>query len=374
MKSKVYFPFLCLFILCSIGKAQVVEQMIANYQKSRNMSYNSTTITKDFFSDKLYFDTVKSIIGNGSNQLTYRITGKSSANIYDGGKVFSLQFSDSTYRISSNPEQSAHYYESLPYIINRLEDNLKKGKKIIQLKDSIINGKSYFHLKLKESDTIKNDKHVFSKITLLIDKKTNMLYYYRNDSKGFIDGTKTYLTVFNEYRFKNYSVDAKNIEDLTKILLPPYFTLEKPKTEIPLLAKGVTMPEISLYSLNGETIPISAFRGRVLLLNFTVNGCPHCVEAIETLNKLHKQFKPIDFAIITINQSDNREAILKYNKNFDVKYNTYSSDNTALKKYSVQAYPLFYIVDKSGNVSNAHSGFSSEIGEQMTKELKQLLQ
>jgi hypothetical protein len=37
-----------------------------------------------------------------------------------------------------------------------------------------------------------------------------MLYYYRNDTKGFIDGTKTYLTIFNEYRFTNYSVDAKN--------------------------------------------------------------------------------------------------------------------------------------------------------------------
>jgi hypothetical protein len=49
MKSKAYF-----FFVCFVSKAQLAEQMIANYQKSNSIIYNSTTITRDFFSDKLY--------------------------------------------------------------------------------------------------------------------------------------------------------------------------------------------------------------------------------------------------------------------------------------------------------------------------------
>jgi len=373
MKSKITLVFLALLCLVITAKAQVVEQMISHFNKLKNVSYKSTTISKDFFSDQLYFDTLQSTITKQSKQLVFRFRGRAREDIHDGSKLFRLQFSDQTYRLSTNPEQATYYYESLPYLINRIANNLQKGIRAVQFPDSVVKGKSYTHFKIKDLDSIKNNKHVFSQTTVLIDKTANLPYYYRNDSKGFIDGTNTYLTVFNEYRFTDYQLNAKQFEDLTKMVLPANFTLEQPKVPIPLLAKGASAPEIPLYNLNGETSQLSAFKGKVVLLNFTINGCPHCVEAIETLNQLQEKYKTTDFAIISINLFDDKAAILKFDKSFDVKYNTYQSDKTAKEAYRVQAYPLFYVVDKSGNITNAYSGFSQDLGKQMVQEIKRLI-
>ncbi|KQC01552.1 redoxin domain-containing protein [Pedobacter sp. Hv1] len=373
MKPKIILVFLALLGLAVTVNAQVAEQLISRFNHLKNLSYRSTTASKDFFSDQLYFDTLQSTISKQSNQLVFSFKGKKQEDIYDGSKLFKLQFSDQTYRLSTNPEQATYYYESLPYLINRIASQLQKGIKAVNFPDSIVNGKSYTHFKIKDLDSIRNNKHVFSQTTVLIDKTTKLPYYYRNNSKGFIDGTNTYLTVFNEYRFTNYKLNVKQPAALTKTMLPANFTLEQPKVPIPLLAKGSIAPEIPLYDLNGGTSQLSAFKGKVVLLNFTVNGCPHCVEAIETLNQLKAQYKASDFAIISINLFDDKTAILKFDKSFDVKYTTYHSDQTVKETYRVEAYPLFYVVDKNGNIANAYSGFSQDLGKQMVQQIKSLI-
>jgi thiol-disulfide isomerase/thioredoxin len=373
MKSKISFVFLALFCLVITAKAQLATQLVDHFNKLKNVSYKSTNISKDFFSDQLYFDTLQSTIVKQGDQLTFRFKGNKQEDIYDGSKLFKLQFSDHTYRLATNATEASHYYNSLPYLIKRIADNLQKGIKAVQFPDSIVNGKSYAHFKIKELDSIKNNKHVFSQTTVLIDKKANLPYYYRNNSKGFIDGTNTYLVVFNEYRFTDYQLNVARPIDLAKTVLPADFTPEKPKVSLPLLAKGTSAPEIPLYNLNGEAMQLSVFKGKVLLLNFTINGCPHCVESIETLNKLQEKYKTTDFFIITINLFDDKAAILKFDKNFDVKYHTYTSDKSTKEKYRVQAYPLFYLIDKSGKITNSYDGFSTAIGVQMVDEIQRLI-
>ena len=370
MKSKISFVFLTLFCLVITAKAQVVEQMISHFNKLKNLSYKSTTISKDFFSDKLYFDTVQSVI-TMQPQLAFKMKGTDLEDIYDGNKLSKLQFSDRTYRISTDPTKAANYDKSLPYLIKRIDGYLKKGIRPVRLKDSVINGVSYFHVKIKDLDSIKNNKPVFSETNLLIDKKTYLLSYFRNDSKGFIDGTNIHLTVFNEYHFSHYQLNAAKLPDLRMPTLPANFTTEKPK--LPLLAKGAIAPEIPLYTLNGQSLQRSALKGKVLLLNFTDNGCPHCVEAIETLNKLQERYQSADFALISINLLDDKASILKFDQSFGVKYPTYTSDKTTLETYRVQAYPLFYLIDKSGKITYALNGFSADLGKQLEQEVKNLL-
>lgn len=372
MKQKISGLILILGSLGFASKAQVTEQMISRFKQLKNLSYKSTTISKDFFSDNLYFDTVQSVI-TLKPQLTFKMKAKKFEDIYDGNKLFKLQFSDQTYRMASDPSQGINYNESLPYLINRIADHLKKGIKPVQLKDSVLNGIHYFHVKIKDLDSVRNNKPVFSESTLLIDKKTYLPVYYRNNSQGFIDGTNTHLIVFNEYRFSHYRLNATKLPDLSTNVLPTNFSLEKPKERLPLLSKGSPAPEIALYTLNGQQLQLSAFKGKVLLLNFTINGCPHCVEAIETLNKLQAQYRPDDFALITINLFDDKAAILKFDQSFGIKYPSYTSDQSAIEKYRIQGYPLFYVIDKSGNISYGLSGFSSALGKQLEQEIKQLL-
>lgn len=59
-------------------------------------------------------------------------------------------------------------------------------------------------------------------------------------------------------------------------------------------------PEISLISIDGDTIHLSELRGRPLLITFWATTCPGCVKEIPHLIELYKELSPRGLEIIGI--------------------------------------------------------------------------
>ncbi|MFT3947802.1 MAG: TlpA disulfide reductase family protein [Agriterribacter sp.] len=178
--------------------------------------------------------------------------------------------------------------------------------------------------------------------------------------QGFIDGTNTFLTTFSEYYFSDYKINNKTFPDLAMIQIPSNFSLEKPKVSLPLLKDGTKAPEVELSYADGKLFNLEKEKGKVVLLNFTINGCSHCIEAIETLNRLFTKHKSENFQIVSINAYDNKESILKFNNRFNVKYPAFiksEKTNKTLEDYHVDNYPTFYLIDKQGNIARTFSGY-----------------
>lgn len=352
-----------LFLSCSSDTmGQVTEKIVKNFDDLRNVEYTSTLREKDFFSDKISNDTIRALISiNPTKEIkSFKIKGTDQEEIFDGNKLFKLNLNENTYRVSANTENSVYFYRSLPYFIQGIKESVKKQKSIIQLPDSIINGISYYYLHITNLDTIKNGKRIFDLVSLLVDKKTYLPYYYKSDMQGFIDGTNTFLTTFSEYYFSDYKINNKSFPDLAMIQIPSNFSLEKQKVSLPLLKNGTKAPEVELSYADGKLFNLEKEKGKVVLLNFTINGCPHCVESIETLNKLFTKYKSEDFQIVSINAYDTKESILKFNNRFNVKYPAFiksEKTNKTLEDYHVDIYPTFYLIDKQGNIAKTFSGY-----------------
>lgn len=367
----IFLIALCLFTLQS--KAQIIDRVLENFEKYHNISYTSSLQNKDLFSDDVFLDTLHAI-ETLKNKATFRLKGNIQEDIYDGQKVFKLNYKDSTYRISDKPNDCFYYDKSLSYLVGHLKTLVQKGKKEVQLKDSIYNGKSYFQLQFTEADAVINGKRVYIINRLLVDKKTYLIYWNRKEVEAFIDGTTTFIKFFSEYHFSNFKINLNDLPDLSQTILPSYFSLEKPKVPMVLLDKGVSSPALTIVDLKGKATEISAYKGKVVLLNFTISGCPHCIEAIETLNSLSTKYKNTDFQILSINPFDDRESILKFNERFKQNYPTFTSAKNTKEIYRINGYPTFYLIDANGEIVKGYEGFSKSIGDLMKEDIANLIE
>ena len=370
MKKLVY------LLLLSFGSvnanAQVTEHLISNFKKLKSISYIESTKTKDFFSEAIFTDTVIHKI-SFQPTLAFQFTGKKQDDIFDGNKLFKLNLSDSTYRLTNEFKSSIYYYNSLPFLVDLLEKDIKKGAKVTQLRDSVYEGKLYFKIKVTDLDSIKDGKKVSSHTTYLVDKKTYLPHYYRNDSQGFIDGTNIHLIIFREYHFSNYKINTTDLSSLSSLILPTYFSLEKPKVKKPMLEKGMVAPNVKLVALDGKQTELSTYRNSIVLLNFTENGCPHCVVSVEMLNRLNLKYKNQPFKIISINAFDDHDSIVKFNNKFKVNYPIFMISKDPLASYNIEGYPTFYLIDQKGEIVKGYLGFGENTEAQVTKDLDSLI-
>ena len=67
-----------------------------------------------------------------------------------------------------------------------------------------------------------------------------------------------------------------------------------------LPAQAALRPVATLATLKGDSLSISDFRGRHVLVNFWATWCPPCREEMPDLIALHEQFSSRDFSVVGI--------------------------------------------------------------------------
>jgi thiol-disulfide isomerase/thioredoxin len=141
---------------------------------------------------------------------------------------------------------------------------------------------------------------------------------------------------------------------------------------------GNTAPDIRLPNSTGVSVPLSSFKGKVVLIDFWASWCAPCVKEQPELAELYKQYKGSvfnkgkGFEIYGVSL-DNKKAewessIKKMNLNWiqvsDLKFWT----SPVAKTYNIQALPFNVLIDDKGIIlaKNLH-------GDALKQFLKTLL-
>lgn len=112
--------------------------------------------------------------------------------------------------------------------------------------------------------------------------------------------------------------------------------------------------------LTGQTLTLSAFRGKVVLLEFMEPWCPHCQHMAPVLESLYQQYGSGNVVFISVagpwngaTASDAASFISQYGTNWTF---VYDSSGTIFNEYGVNSTPTFYIIGPNGQVVNNFVG------------------
>lgn len=121
------------------------------------------------------------------------------------------------------------------------------------------------------------------------------------------------------------------------------------------------LPNVTLKTLNGETVQLSDYIGKPLIINFWATWCGPCVYEIPTLNQLQKKYNDGGLVIIGISTDDGgAEVVRQFMKEIPIEYKSYLKTPGVEDKFGgIWGLPTTYFYDKKGNQVEKISGLTS---------------
>ena len=152
-------------------------------------------------------------------------------------------------------------------------------------------------------------------------------------------------------------------------------------TSLPPIAQtNRPAPSFALPGLNGGTVRLSDYQGKVVLVNFWYTGCAPCREETPALQAAYKKLADQGLEIVGVNvrpnersgaagDADIRQFVDQYGLTYPIALDTESEIDRAFQVYVL---PTSFFIDQSGNIRYMRfSTMTTEDVEVLFKRLQQ---
>jgi peroxiredoxin len=124
--------------------------------------------------------------------------------------------------------------------------------------------------------------------------------------------------------------------------------------------KGAFAPEFSLKSVSGETVQLSDFQGKVVLVNFWAVWCPPCRQEMPAIQNIHENYGD-QVVVLGVNAGDTQRDALGFMDELGLTFevlldSTYDVEDL----YRVRGLPSTFFIDANGVIQIQHIGFMEE--------------
>lgn len=127
------------------------------------------------------------------------------------------------------------------------------------------------------------------------------------------------------------------------------------------LSDGDPVPDFSLTALTGDAKNLSAFAGKIVLVNFWASWCAPCREELPQLQRLHSRFQNSDFAVVGINIDKEPANAQRFANLLGITFTTFlDPDHTVIERFKAKAMPSSYLIDRTGTVRQVFYGYNQQ--------------
>lgn len=109
-------------------------------------------------------------------------------------------------------------------------------------------------------------------------------------------------------------------------------------------------PDFTFPGLDGKTVSLSDYKGKVVLVNIWATWCPPCVDEMPSMEKLYHKFKGENFEILAVSIDESGlKAVAPFMKKSGLTFPALIDSEGAIKTvYGITGIPESFIIDKQG--------------------------
>ncbi|OGX42937.1 MAG: hypothetical protein A3H41_03245 [Omnitrophica WOR_2 bacterium RIFCSPLOWO2_02_FULL_45_28] len=132
-------------------------------------------------------------------------------------------------------------------------------------------------------------------------------------------------------------------------------------------------PDFVLTDIHGDTLRLSDFKGKVVLIDFWATWCPFCRSSIPILKSLYDEYKDKGLVIIGIAlEYDQGQTLKRFAKEKQISYPLAVGTERLAAEYSAYGVPARFLINRQGEIVENFIGFREKgIFESAIKQLLQ---
>jgi peroxiredoxin len=120
-------------------------------------------------------------------------------------------------------------------------------------------------------------------------------------------------------------------------------------------------PEFTATTLTGSKLSFSAYRGKVVVLNFWGSWCVPCREEASTLSQVAAQYQPSGVSFLGVDVRDTVASAEAFAHNFHITYPSVSDPSSVITLdftavVPIAGTPTTLVIDRTGRVAGAVFG------------------
>lgn len=118
-------------------------------------------------------------------------------------------------------------------------------------------------------------------------------------------------------------------------------------------------PEVTIIDLQGQRIPLSSLRGKVVLVNFWATSCAPCLREMPNWIELHKKWGSAGLSIIAVAVAwDAPNYVLDYTARFALPFTVALDPGSQVSQAfgGVKVIPTSFLLDRHGKIVEHYTG------------------
>lgn len=113
-------------------------------------------------------------------------------------------------------------------------------------------------------------------------------------------------------------------------------------------------PDFELKTLNGQTVRLSDYQGKKVILNFWATWCPPCKAEMPHMQSFYEKYKHQGVEILAVNltsQDSGVDKVQSFAKEYGLTFPVLlDEEGFAAQKYNIVTVPTSYMIDTEGTI------------------------
>ncbi len=121
--------------------------------------------------------------------------------------------------------------------------------------------------------------------------------------------------------------------------------------------RGISAPDFSVKSLEGKSLKLSDFRGKVVFLNFWATWCPPCRAEMPSIETLYQRYKNQAVQVLAVSVQEEPSVVKVFLSQNSFTFPIALDPNGEVAQlYGIRGIPTTFIIDPKGTLQGALVG------------------